>query len=58
MLHCTLCHCYIPQEVYDLALLFNMCTQEGPKKHVDYHSIGNVYLSNEIASHKKRTNCI
>ena len=33
-----------PQEVYDLALLFDMRTQEGPKKHVNFHSIGNVHL--------------
>ena len=31
-----------------------MCTQEVPKKHVDFHSIGNVYLQNEIGSDKRR----
>ena len=30
-----------------------MCTQEGPKKHVDYYSIGNVHLRNGIAFDKR-----
>ena len=42
-----------PQEVYDLALLFDMRTQEGPKKHVNFHSIGNVHLRNGPGSNKR-----
>ena len=45
-------HMNVPQEVYDLILLFDMRTQEGPKKHVDFHSIGNVQLRNETGSNK------
>ena len=47
-------HMNVPYEVYDLALLFDMCTQDGPKKHVDFYSIGNVHLWNGIASDKRR----
>ena len=39
-------HMDVPQEVYDPTLLFDMHTQEGPKKHVDFHSIRNVHLRN------------
>jgi hypothetical protein len=46
-------HMDVPQEVYDLALLFDMRTQEGPKKHVDFHSIGNVHLRNGHGSDKR-----
>ena len=30
-------HMDVPQEVYNLALLFDMRTHEGPKKHVNFH---------------------
>ena len=46
-------HMNIPQEVYDLALLFDMRTQERPRKHVDFHSIGNVHLRNGTGSDKR-----
>jgi hypothetical protein len=46
-------HMNVPHEVYDLALLFDMRTQEGPKKHVDFHSIGNVHLRNGVGSDKR-----
>ena len=45
-------HMNVPHEVYDLALLFDI-TQEGPKKHVDILSIGNVHLRNNIGSNKR-----
>ena len=44
----------VPQEVYDLTLLFDMRTQEGPKKHVNFHFIGNVHLRNGPGSIKRR----
>ena len=43
----------VPQVVYDLALLFDMRTQKGSKKHVDFHSIGNVHLRNGTGSDKR-----
>ena len=43
----------VPQKVYDLALLFDICTQEASKKHVDFHSIGNVHLRNGIGFVKR-----
>ena len=46
-------HMNVSQEIYDLALLFDMRTQEGPKKHVDFHSIGNVHLRNGVGSDKR-----
>ena len=42
----------VPQEVYDLAQLFDMRTQEGPK-HVDFHSTRNVHLRSGHASYKR-----
>ncbi len=45
-------HMDVPQEVYDLTLLFDMRTQEGPKKHVNFHFIGNVHLQNGPGSIK------
>ena len=47
-------HMDVPQEVYDLTLLFDMRTQEGPKKHVNFHFIGNVHLRNGPGSIKRR----
>ena len=46
-------HLNVPQEVYDLALLFDMRTEEGPKKHMNFHFLGNVHLWNEIGSDKR-----
>ena len=46
-------HMDVPQEVYDLILLFDMRTQEGPKKYVDFHFIGNVHLRNGLGYDKR-----
>ena len=45
-------HIDVPQEVYDLALLFDMRTQEGPKKTCEF-SLGNVHLRNGPGSNKR-----
>ena len=46
-------HMNVPPELYDLSLLFDMRTQEGPKKHVNFHCIGNVHLRNGTGSDKR-----
>ena len=47
-------HMDVPQDqVYDLILLFDMRTQEGPIKHVDFHFIGNVLLRNGLGFDKR-----
>ena len=47
-------HMNVPQEVYDLALLFDMRTHEGPKKHANFYCIRNVHIRNRIGSDKRR----
>ena len=42
-----------PQKVYDLTLFLDMRTQEGPKKHVNFHFIGTVHLRNGTGSDKR-----
>jgi hypothetical protein len=46
-------HMDVQQAVYDLALLFDMRTQEGSKKHENFLSIGNVHLQNGHGSDKR-----
>ena len=46
-------HMDVLQEVYDLALLFDMRIQEGPNKHVNFNSMGNVHMWNGLGPNNR-----